>query len=97
MSSPTPATLTVPAGKVWKIEQACLYVNQTNYYYTSASTYSLYANNILLFSMRSASPQFNGCPVWLPAGTYTLRISNENGSTFTYKGAVNAVEFNIIP
>jgi hypothetical protein len=92
--------LTVPAGKVWKVES-----------YTPSSTYGLHSgtpqNHLILINSQSrivgmsagfnvnysggthGSGQFSSFPMWLPAGTI-LRAS-------TNVSQLSVIEFNVIP
>lgn len=94
----TEQTITVPAGKVWKIESVmATYFQNTstpNPAYSSAATVML--NKKILFSANNVA----NFPVWLPEGTYTLRyIYNQStsGSINELYGAISAIEFNIVP
>ncbi len=96
----TVATITVPAGKVWKIEHADLWI-QSSLRQTQHSEYSLFIDNILLRrhkgSTGNAHQYASRLPVWLPAGTYSVIISNEDSSVYDFVGDINAIEFNITP
>lgn len=99
-STITSTTITVPAGKVWKIEHADVWLNNSTRQ-TLSGYYSLYIDNIVLHHSKGSSGTSNqfaeNFPVWLPAGTYTVYISNEDSSTHNYVGTINAIEFNVIP
>ena len=96
----TATTITVPAGKVWKIEHADLWFNNSTRQ-SFSGYYSLYIDNIILHHSRGSSGSSNqfaeNFPVWLPAGTYTVFISNEDSSSHNYSGTINAIEFNVVP
>jgi hypothetical protein len=94
----SPSTITVPAGKVWKIEQSSVYMN-TALGASSGYSYSMYLNNTLLFNRFGNSFTFSSTPMWLSEGSYTVKIAYENtsGGPFNFKGSINAIEFNIIP
>ena len=93
-------TITVPAGKVWKIEHADLWI-QSSLRQTQYSEFSLYVDNILLRRYRGSTGSSHNyqdrLPVWLPAGTYSIFVSNEDSSVWSLVGDINAIEFNIIP
>lgn len=99
-ASPVVGTVTVPAGKVWKIEHAELWILST-LRNTQSGAYSLFVGNALLHRSRGGTGNLNQggdhFPVWLPAGTYDIVISNENGTPYNYVGTINAIEFNVIP
>lgn len=96
----TATSITVPAGKVWKIEHADAWI-QSSLRQTQQSEHSLYIDNILLRRYKGSSgtnhQYTDRLPVWLPAGTYSVIISNEDSTPWSFVGAINAIEFNIIP
>lgn len=98
-------SITVPVGKVWKIESA---VSNSYDPATGSSTLSsnragmILINGKIIFqsSMNLNYPYFSQpiLPMWLPAGTYTLSIKSSfltNGAE--YLGAFSAIEFNVVP
>ena len=98
-------SITVPVGKVWKIESA---VSNSFDPLTSGSTLAtnragmILINGKIIFqsSMNLNSPYYSQpiLPMWLPAGTYTLSIKSSflsNGNE--YVGAFSAIEFNVVP
>lgn len=91
-------TLTVPQGKVWRIDAAS--------YYGVAPWWDLRIDNFLLFARKQSSGgvliyhQDIEFPIWLPSGTYNYLASmnSSSGGLQTYEGSsVSIVEFNIIP
>ena len=97
-------SITVPAGKVWKIESA---VSNSYDPVTLGSTLVSNRAGVILIngkvifqaSMNLNLPYFSQpiLPMWLPAGTYTLSIKSSflsNGNE--YVGAVSAIEFNVV-
>ncbi|MDX2001886.1 MAG: hypothetical protein SFW35_05625 [Chitinophagales bacterium] len=100
-------TITVPAGKVWKIESAIA----SNKDYVNPTDYQIFYGGILTLNDKTiyngASSGFlvgNVLPIWLPAGTYTLMLSLScntcsSGSypATTVVGSISAIEFNIVP
>ncbi|MEI6766616.1 MAG: hypothetical protein WCM76_13365 [Bacteroidota bacterium] len=99
-------SITVDPGTVLKIESASstvLYGN-ANGWYQNLSAISL-DNNMLYgyfysqssYTMERYQATF---PIWLHAGTYTLRVyensTNNYSSTFWLKGFVSAIEFNLV-
>lgn len=98
----TQITLTVPAGKVWKIESVI-----TSQITGAAGSYGYYTDGIITLNGRvlhfggwdSPSP----LPVWLPEGSYTLVLSRNcapcysSSSPPTINGSISAIEFNIVP
>lgn len=96
----TVSVITIPAGKVWKIEHADLWL-QNSLRQTYDNEYSLFIDNILIHRAKGSTGSGNQYtsrfPVWLPAGTYNVIVSNEDSSTKNFVGDINAIEFNIIP
>lgn len=104
----TQITITVPTGKVWKIESAFAagktYQSSSSY----GGAYGLYTENLtlainerIIYNSTQNTPQAI-FPIWLPAGSYTLTLGRNgiiNPPTFptTYNGSISAIEFNIIP
>ena len=90
-------TYTIPAGKVWKIEQSTVYISFSQGS-SSANNYSMYINNTLLFNKHNSNT-FSSTPMWLSEGSHTVKIAFEttSGGPFNFKGSINAIEFNIIP
>ncbi len=102
LSSPVIGSVTVPAGKVWKIESA------SGFGGSSASpnagfgaTYSITVgdHNLNYFVNGGSYIVTNYCPVWLPAGTYQVKFvsSNNNAGSFAATTAISAIEYNIVP
>ena len=83
-------SITVPTGKVWKIEAASL------------STDGMMRINEMLvvyFRVQSAF-EVNYCPIWLKAGTYTVSITYYSsgccsGAMVPY--GLSGIEFNEVP
>ena len=95
----TAGVITVPAGKVWKIEHANLY-SVAGYPRTQAGGRSLFINNTLIYRSKGPSNAIHlvdSFPLWLPAGTYNIVIGNEQSSTYNINSSINAIEFNVVP
>jgi hypothetical protein len=91
----SPSTISVPAGKVWKIEQASVYIDTYTNSTSTGVTYSLFVGNSLVSRNVTSLT-----PLWLPEGTYTIKIVTDtfgNPYSNSYKASINAIEFNIIP
>lgn len=90
-------SITVPAGKVWKIE-AVSYTFVSVYRQNGTSGYWAYIGDYLVYDGYTGnfSNINNTFPLWLKAGTYdvTARASSSypNGTV-----AISAIEFNVIP
>mgnify|MGYP006273791781 FL=1 len=79
--------VTVPAGKVWKIESCMLNTSTNNY------AYMLY--NGIYYNMRQqqTSAHIVNFPFWLSAGTSVTFGGNGGGTG----GLLSIIEFNIVP
>jgi hypothetical protein len=92
-------SITIPQGKVWKIESASIKSNGN-------PGWSFILDNYVLFTW---TVQPGGVlnsywpvpfPIWLPAGTYNYlsQYYNNPGSKATFPGAsISIIEFNIVP
>lgn len=87
-------SITVPAGKVWKIESV-----MANMYFgngTISTTAGVLLNNRSLFHGGVVA----AFPIWLPEGTYTMRVmytSNTGYTNSTAYGSLSGIEFNVTP
>lgn len=101
-------TVTVPAGKVWKIESTNASVTKGTLTTTAAAGYSgpttglliflddvaIYANDF--FDQKLIPHQIQ----WLPAGTYTFSLWGMGYNAppgWTYSATITGIEFNVIP
>ncbi|NDB35704.1 MAG: hypothetical protein EB023_10305 [Flavobacteriia bacterium] len=84
-SNTTPVT--VPAGKVWKIESCMLN--------TASNTYSYMLYNGVYYNMRQqlSSAHNVNFPFWLASGTSVTFGGNGGGAG----GLLSIIEFNIVP
>lgn len=98
-------TITIPQGKVWKIESVSLSGVSNNvvspFDAGSGSTIKwLYArfNDVVAYSANNVGNQINLLPIWLNSGTYIFKVnsaySNLSGRVLA---SYSAIEFNIIP
>lgn len=89
-------TLTVPAGKVWKIESGHLSEQITSssaQYYVPGGYLLLDGSIIAGESSNNYDPKF---PIWLSPGTYTLTLQGgTNSSNYYWYGFVSIIEFNV--
>ncbi len=99
ISSPfTEQSITVPAGKVWKIESvmASFFQNSSSPNPGFSTSGTVMLNKKIIFSTGNVA----NFPIWLPAGTYTIRyIYNQStsGSINELYGGISAIEFNVVP
>lgn len=94
-------TITIPANKVWKIEKVkATGVDSLNDYPDlSLHGYAYITLNDVIIYDATSGEMGNGNIIWLPAGTYKLRLtaripSNDQGK---FKGFISAIEYNIVP
>ncbi|CAN5290017.1 hypothetical protein BH09BAC1_BH09BAC1_02600 [soil metagenome] len=100
----TSVTLTVPAGKVWKIEsahvssQSSSSSNQYNISTGSSTVCYIILDEAIIATFDSYAPLVGGA-IWLKEGTHTLLLQGYVNSSSTYKfnGLVTGIEFNIVP
>ncbi|MCB9234666.1 MAG: hypothetical protein H6581_23645 [Bacteroidia bacterium] len=101
-------TFTVPANKVWKITSVYGSPKDTSYFTptgllngtTSSYGIAISLNNVVIMlntgSASSGSLLLNAQPIWLPPGSYTLRLRTpRSGSAgpFRFYGLVTAIQF----
>lgn len=97
-------TLTVPAGKIWKITSARARWTVSSVFLggnCSSDPIGLYLDDVEIFYSAlttSNYPIFDGV-IWLPPGTYTLELRGYNCSSGTIPGAgfITVMEFNVVP
>jgi hypothetical protein len=97
-------TITVPTGKVLKIESAtCRLSTSTSSLFSGDVPCILLNNNIISVYKAVGSTGFlasiGNFPIWLPEGTHTLQLVVDvgAGTNETAYGMVTGIEFNIIP
>lgn len=98
----TTTTITVPAGKVWKIEACHVSTsgssNPTAYSSPGATSSSIGLSVTLdLGVISNGSNGFNG-PLWLAAGAHTLVLygtAYNTSQTYTHNVLMSGIEFNI--
>ncbi len=91
--------ITVPAGKVWKIESVIGSAQGTTNYVSP--TTSIVLDGITLFFYGNTTGNYLSAPlpIWLPEGSYDLTLVSSSGVSTgtTISGRVSAIEFNVIP
>jgi hypothetical protein len=102
------ASISVPAGKVWKIESA----NVTTQFSNSSSILPAFANQsgtflmlnnlVIANSVRNSGDfdKFTCFPIWLPAGTYPVKLFGQYPNLYyawTAYSNISIIEFNIVP
>ena len=76
-------SVTVPAGKVWKIESAIM--NQNN-------SYTQLQIGGVSYYLSSTSTLYKNVPFWIPSGT-SLGLLSPSG----HLGKISIIEFNVVP
>jgi hypothetical protein len=91
VSGPTiVGTITVPAGKVWKLETRS--VVRTNYATVNVGRTSATIGGLLVYWDEYPTQS----PVWLSEGTYDVSIDVSNGG-IPYIFSYNGIEYNLEP
>jgi hypothetical protein len=76
--------LTVPANKIWKLENTTV-----NFQLGSVGYYSCYLDGLLLNAYN---------PIYLPSGSYTLQLVGwVSSGTGNGGGYISGIEYNIVP
>jgi hypothetical protein len=99
-------TVTIPVGKVWKVESAsCRYQSTTsgsNFIEggTTSNRLLILVDNVPVTHVaRGEFAIQNELPLWLPAGAHSIVLSGYDTNTNSKNafGKVSIIEFNIIP
>jgi len=96
VSSPfSEQTITVPAGKVWKIETV-----MANYSFNISGNLGVGSQVAVLLDRKTLyqGGVMAAFPIWLPEGTYTLRYvytSNTGSTGSEVYGGISGIEFNV--
>jgi len=86
-------TLTVPAGKVWKIESGSR-VSVVSNFFSNVSTARFMLDDFTVIGHQNDPVSY---PIWLNEGVYTIYVSHSQGSTASYKWGLSIIEFNVVP
>ena len=92
----TLSTITVPAGKVLKIENASVAANMAGILTGS----KLYIGNHCLWQLNYSSGGLfidRSFPLWLNAGTYALQVYHIDGVSINLRASFSGIEFNVVP
>jgi hypothetical protein len=93
----TIGTITVPTGKVWKIESTSVKENNLNAIYTTSSFVLLLNSHVAYATNQGTNNQpFVFLPIWLSAGSYQVKISSQ-AAQMSAIASISAIEFNIAP
>ena len=88
----TVGSLTVPAGKVWKVTSGSCYLSPNN----NGGCLIRIGNNVICFISYSNQSSLINTPTWLSPGSYSVVIASLAGMSHAFKGALTIVEFNIV-
>jgi hypothetical protein len=97
----TIGTITVPTGKVWKIESAVLSWTETAG--TTNSSFRLFIAGHCTWALYLANTGDIGidrqtAPLWLKAGTYQIQVFQKSSfSNLPMNASYSGIEFNITP
>ena len=99
-SNSTVTTITVPVGKIWKIEYSSLSLNNASYRFTGVMAQSLSIDNFVLIAQNGSGnfERQKGGVLWLNEGDHNLLITQETSNTNdSFDIGISAIEFNIVP
>ncbi len=91
-------TFTVPASKVWKIENGGTTI-KGGFGYLPDGNLKI-DSNVVYYGGGPTYSAYNYFPMWLPAGTYNFSLISGNGSsssTTPVNGFISGVEYNLVP
>lgn len=86
-------TLTVPAGKVWKIESGSR-VSIVGNFFNKVSNARFMLDDFTVIG-NSGDPV--SYPIWLNEGTYNIYHTQSISGTNSYKWGLSIIEFNVVP
>lgn len=86
-------SITVPAGKVWKIEAVSLIstTSPSEWEAIGSNSYQVFIDNLNVYH---GNAQFRKTPIWLSAGTYSVKA--RTGGSQDYSFSYSAIEFNVV-
>jgi hypothetical protein len=90
-------SFTVPVGKVWKIESAHgTYQNDNSTNLSYSSFVHVMIDKKFIHYYNSGS--YTYLPMWLPEGTYTLKVVMSSGGSVGHQiyGGFTGIEFNVV-
>jgi hypothetical protein len=97
-------SLTVPSGKVWKIESIIYNGYSNSNYYAPNCFLMINGSNVLFEKGTSSSNDSGGTinkqPIWLKAGNqigFSMRNTCNPSCLQSVEGLISIIEFNIIP
>jgi hypothetical protein len=98
-SNPLATTsITVPVGKVWKIESASILEGGVGpKRIPSTFGISMDFDSFLLAGPDNLNNQTGNFPVWVPSGTYNLNLNSCCSAACNCQGKISVIEFNVIP
>lgn len=93
--TPSVGTITVPTGKVWKIETVTYLGGNSGTWWplVGLSDYVILEDFLVYDDDNNIKKLF---PLWLPSGTYTIK-ANQGTTNQDKRIAISAIEFNVLP
>lgn len=90
-------TVTVPAGKVWKIETATYFFTQAGNRITGrgSGAYAAFIGDNLIWDGTNSLGHQDFFPIWLSPGTYS--VFARCASLYAVTVNFSAIEFNVVP
>ena len=89
-------TITVPTGKVWKIETTGYsYFGGLTRYIEDNTSATVFMGDFIVWNGNQNDDNNRWFPLWLSEGTYTVNARSGTAHTSTF--AISAIEFNVVP
>lgn len=93
----TPGSITVPEGKVWKIESVSYFSNPGTTYQNNMgnNTAQAWIGNHQVWAGNSNTAVI--FPIWLSAGTFNIQLGQVFNSSTPVRFSWSVIEFNVVP
>ena len=82
-------TLLVPNGKVLKITSTSM-----NY---GGDNFAAFIDGFRVWGFSRDYPSYLNFPIWLPSGTYVIKVSHFSSFTINLIFSFSGIEFNVVP
>ena len=94
----TAGTITIPAGKVWKLESVSHFTSpgSTNQSISLSNSSRVFIGDHQVWNGLS-NYQISNFPIWFSEGTYSIVIGDYHNSTTPHRFSWSAIEFNVVP
>ena len=93
----TLSTITVPVGKVLKIESACVATTTTSYLPGARLFMGDHCLWQLNYTTVGGLIVDRNLPLWLNAGTYSLQVYHSASTSVNLRASFSGIEFNVVP